>query len=202
MCAVIPALVIAKSALVYLARHGQTDYNAQLRFQGRLPVPLNENGRSQARELAEAAATLSFAVLWCSPLLRARQTADIVAERLGLEPREDERLVETDAGDWTDRPFEEVARKAPDLFAAFGAGDPGFAFPGGESFAQQGRRVAQALAEIEAGEGPALVVCHGQVIRLALTQRGREIEQASTGTRHTVSNGALVRLPPPVVSGR
>ncbi len=177
---------------VYLARHGQTAYNLEGRFQGQLPVPLDETGRAQATELAERAGSQAFAALWCSPLLRARETADAIAGRIGLEPREDPRLMETDAGAWTDRSFADVQAEAPDAFAAFVGGEPDFAFPGGESFVQQGVRVAAALAEIEREALPALVVCHGGVIRIALFQRaGRGV---AMGVR--VPNAALVPLPP------
>jgi probable phosphoglycerate mutase len=177
---------------VYLARHGQTAYNLEGRFQGQLPVPLDDTGRAQAAELAERAASHDFVKLWCSPLLRARETADIVAARIGLEPHEDPRLMETDAGDWTDRSFADVQAEAPDAFAAFVGGEPDFAFPGGESFAQQGIRVAAALAEIEQGTLPALVVCHGGVIRIAIFQRvGRGVAMSER-----VPNGALIPLEP------
>lgn len=177
---------------VYLARHGQTAYNLEGRFQGHLPVPLDQTGRAQAAELAERAQGYGFRALWCSPLLRARETADVVAQALGLRPREDARLMETDAGDWTDRSFAEVHAQAPELFAAFVAADPAFAFPGGESFAQQDVRVNEALAEVEAGVLPALVVCHGMVIRAALTHRaGHRSERFER-----VPNGALVPLDP------
>ncbi len=63
----------------------------------------------------------------------------------------DARLAETDAGDWTDKLFSEVQAQAPELFAKFLAGDPSFAFPGGESFAQQEERVAAALARGRSG---------------------------------------------------
>jgi broad specificity phosphatase PhoE len=189
-------------ASVYLARHGQTAYNLERRFQGHLPVPLDETGREQARDLAERAAAgasaaagvagTPFAALWCSPLRRARETADIVAVRIGLEPREDARLVETDAGDWTDHLFVDVQAEDPEGFAGFVEGRPDFAFPGGESFAQQGVRVAAALAAVEKGELPALVVCHGVVIRIALYQRaGHRIALAER-----VPNAALVPLDP------
>jgi broad specificity phosphatase PhoE len=170
-------------------------------------VPLDETGRAQAADLAERAsagaggtpaggtdgnAGVPFIALWCSPLLRARQTADIVGARLDLEPREDARLAETDAGDWTDRLFVDVQAEDPDGFAGFIEGDPNFAFPGGESFAQQGARVAAALADVEAGELPALVVCHGVVIRIALYQRaGHRVALAER-----VPNAALVPLDP------
>jgi probable phosphoglycerate mutase len=177
---------------VYLARHGQTAYNLEGRFQGQLPVPLDETGRAQAVDLAERAAEHGFRALWCSPLLRARETADIIARRIGLEPTEDGRLMETDAGDWTDRSFAEVQAESPERFAAFAAGDPGFAFPGGESFAQQEERVSAALAEVERGTLPALVVCHGMVIRAALARRaGHRLQRFER-----VPNGALVPLDP------
>jgi len=156
---------------VYLARHGQTAYNHVGRFQGQQAIPLDDTGRAQARELAERASGYGFRALWCSPLLRARETADAVAARLGLAPVEDARLMETDAGDWTDRSFADVIAEEPELFAAFAAADASFAFPGGESFAEQEQRVGAALDAIEAGVLPALVVCHGMVIRAAFAVR-------------------------------
>jgi broad specificity phosphatase PhoE len=179
-------------ATVFLARHGQTAYNLEGRFQGQQPVPLDDTGREQAGVLAERAAEYGFTALWCSPLLRARETAEIVSARIGLEPREDARLMETDAGDWTNRPFADVQSEAPELFEKFFTGNPSFAFPGGESFAAQEVRVAAALREIEAGALPALVVCHGMVIRAALSVRiGRWLPD---GQR--VPNGAIVPLEP------
>jgi broad specificity phosphatase PhoE len=180
---------------IYMARHGQTSYNRERRFQGHLPVPLDDEGRAQSRALADAAVAYKFAALWCSPLLRARQTADVVAGRLGLEPREDPRLMETDAGSWTDRTFAAVQAQAPAEFARFAALDPTFAFPAGESFADQAVRVKAALKEIAKGETPALVVCHGVVIRLALAPY-----LPSGAPPPRVPNGALLALGPPALT--
>lgn len=180
-------------ASIYLARHGQTAYNLEGRFQGHLPVPLDKLGRIQAAELAGRAAAHNFAVLWCSPLLRARETADAVAARTGLAPQQDARLAETDAGDWTDLSFAEVNAREPAAFAAFVAGDEGFAFPGGESLVHQQERVSAAMVDIARGPLPALVVCHGLVIRAALSWRaGRWL----SGENERVANGALVPLDP------
>jgi broad specificity phosphatase PhoE len=155
-------------------------------------VPLDELGRQQALALAERALSYDFAALWCSPLLRARETADAVAAKIGLQPREDARFMETDAGDWTNRSFADVSAEAPELFAAFANAESDFAFPGGESFVQQEQRVGAALNDVEAGELPALVVCHGMVIRAALSVRiGRWLPY---GQR--VPNGAIVPLEP------
>jgi broad specificity phosphatase PhoE len=171
---------------VFLARHGRTAYNALGRFQGHLPVPLDDLGREQAAALAERAARREWAALYTSPLARARETARAVAARIGLEPREDPRLAETDCGDWTDRWFRDVQAEDPEGFAAFVRSDPGFRFPGGESFAEQAVRVDAALREIARGPLPALVVCHRGVMRLALGEGVAEI-----------GNAALLQWPPP-----
>jgi broad specificity phosphatase PhoE len=97
--------------------------------------------------------------------------------------------METDAGDWTDRSFVDVRAEAPELFDAFAAAQPSFAFPGGESFSEQEVRVGAALLDVETGELPALVVCHGMVIRAAFMVRG-----ATTFER--LPNAALVPLDP------
>ncbi len=177
--------------MILLARHGQTAYNRELRFQGHLPVPLDETGREQAHELARrAAARGDIAALWCSPLARARETADLVAAAIGLEPREDARFAETETGDWTDRPFAEVSAEDPDGFAAFVRCDSGFRFPGGESFAEQAQRVAAALEDVRAGALPALVVCHRGVMRLALAAAAGDDAQRTA----EVPNAALLEL--------
>ncbi|MHB1538856.1 MAG: histidine phosphatase family protein [Solirubrobacteraceae bacterium] len=175
---------------IYLARHGQTAYNLERRFQGQMEVPLDDTGRAQAGQLAQRAEAGGFAALWSSPLLRAQETAEAISFRIGLPIRTDARLMETDAGDWTDRTFAEIEQEAPQLFASFATGDSSFAFPGGESFAEQAARIEAALAEIEEGQTPALVVCHGVVIRLAVSLRaGRRVPLAER-----VPNAALVPL--------
>ncbi len=100
--------------------------------------------------------------------------------------------METDAGDWTDRFFTDVRGEAPELFDAFASADPGFAFPGGESFAQQEVRVNAALERVQAGALPALVVCHGMVIRAALHTRARPGQIPF----RRVPNAAIVPLDP------
>jgi broad specificity phosphatase PhoE len=176
---------------IHLARHGQTAYNHEGRFQGHLPVPLDATGREQAVALAEAAAQVQIVSFWCSPLHRARETAAIVGARIGLQPREDARFAETDTGDWTGRSFAEIRAEDPDGFARFQHSDPTFRYPGGESFAEQSERVMAALADLRAqpAQLPALVVCHRGVIRLALaaitgdpTAGGREIPNAALVT--------------------
>jgi broad specificity phosphatase PhoE len=176
---------------IHLARHGQTAYNHEGRFQGHLPVPLDETGRRQAAALAEAAAAIDLAALWCSPLHRARETADIVGGRIGLQPQEDARFAETDTGDWTGRSFAEISALHPDGFARFRRSDPTFRYPGGESFAEQSERVLAGIEDLRSRRDqlPTLVVCHRGVIRLALAARG----DLSAGAQE-VPNAGLVAV--------
>lgn len=176
--------------MVFLARHGQTAHNREERFQGHLPVPLDATGRAQAARLAEEAAERPWGSLWCSPLARARETAAIVAARIGIEPRADARFAETDTGAWTGRTFADVRAEDPAGFAGFECAEPTFRFPGGESYAEQAARVAAGLADVRAGAGPALVVCHRGVIRIVLAaHHGDEALRTSA-----IPNGALVAL--------
>jgi glucosyl-3-phosphoglycerate phosphatase len=178
--------------VILLARHGETDDNVPpLRFQGQRDTPLNERGREQARELAERVAALDppVASLWSSDLSRARETAEIVGERIGLEPRLDARLREGWRGEWEGFLFEQIAASDPERYAAWRAPDAevGFGFPGGETLAQQQARVLEALGDVKAelafrpsatasgppagDESTALVVCHGGSIRTVLCAR-------------------------------
>ena len=160
---------------VLMARHGQTDDNLQpVRFQGFRDTPLNDTGRAQARELAEQIARRpeGIVALWSSDLSRARETAEIVGARIGLEPRLDARLREANRGEWEGHLFIDIERSDPDRFAAWMRAGPSWRFPGGESLQEQQDRVRAALSEIHAaGELPALAMCHGGCIRVMLCRR-------------------------------
>lgn len=183
--------------MILLARHGETDDNRARRFQGRRDSALNELGREQARALAAEVRGENVAVVYASPLRRAWETAAIVGEALGLEPRADERLVEIDVGDWTGRLQEEVAETEADVFQTWLHADERFRFPGGESIGEQRARVSAAIADVRARcESPALLVCHGGTIRAALLSTlGPE------AFRLDPPNGSMHRLPAPVAGG-
>jgi probable phosphoglycerate mutase len=176
---------------IYLARHGQTSYNKVRRFQGQMDVPLDETGRRQARELAVRVADLGLVALWASPLARARQTAEAVAVHIGLPIRFDDRLMETDTGIWTDRWFDDLKREDPQAYQGFLAAPEDFRFTGGESYAEQGDRVMAAIAEIDQGPKPVLVVCHGMAIRLAVSRRTGK----PWSIKDPVENTEVVQLP-------
>nr|WP_052478001.1 histidine phosphatase family protein [Kibdelosporangium sp. MJ126-NF4]CEL15290.1 Phosphoglycerate mutase family [Kibdelosporangium sp. MJ126-NF4]CTQ95669.1 Phosphoglycerate mutase family [Kibdelosporangium sp. MJ126-NF4] len=179
---------------IYLARHGQTAYNAARRFQGQTEVPLDETGQRQAKELAIKVADLGLVELWSSPLTRARQTAEAVSAHLGLPIRFDPRLMETDTGVWTDRLYDELNEADPEAFHGWVTGAADFGFEGGETYREQGDRVLAALTEIERGPRPALVVCHGMVIRLALIRRTGSPDMWASSA--SAPNAVVVEFPP------
>jgi broad specificity phosphatase PhoE len=159
---------------VVLARHGQTDDNREpIRVQGFVDTPLNDTGRRQARELAQRiAAGQPIDSLWASDLSRARETAEIVGARIGLEPTLDARLREANRGDWEGQRFVDLEREQPEGYAAWLRAGLEFRFPGGESLLDQQERVTAACRDIHAtGRLPALVVCHGGSIRVMLCAR-------------------------------
>jgi broad specificity phosphatase PhoE len=161
---------VAAEGAILLARHGETDDNRPpLRFQGWRDTPLNATGLRQAEELADRVADLGLRSLWSSDLMRALQTAEIVAERLGLEPRVDERLREANRGRWEGRTFEEVARDEGDAYNAWMRAGDRWRFPGGESLREQQDRVTASVEDVRrAGDLPALLICHGGSIRVML----------------------------------
>ena len=161
---------MAAEEAVLLARHGETDDNRPpLRFQGWRDTPLNDTGRRQAEELAERVADLGLRSLWSSDLMRALRTAEIVGDRLVLEPRVDPRLREANRGRWEGRTFEEVAREEPDAYSAWMRAPDRWRFPGGESLREQQDRVTASVEDVRrARDLPALLICHGGSIRVML----------------------------------
>ena len=131
-----------------LIRHGETDWNVEGRYQGQADPPLNAKGVAQAHKLAQALSSASLDVLYTSPLRRARQTAQILAETLGLPLHLEPRLMEIHQGDWQGRLRADIAARYPDLFRRWQTEPWVVTPPGGESLAQVQARVYAALDEI------------------------------------------------------
>lgn len=84
---------------IYITRHGQTNWNIERRFQGRTDNELNENGIKQAHEVAEKLDNVPIDIIICSPLTRAKQTAEIINEKRGIAIIFDNNLLERDYGE-------------------------------------------------------------------------------------------------------
>ncbi len=172
-----------------LARHGQTADNANGLILGRRDPMLSQLGEQQAAALAIQARARGVVAIWCSPLLRARQTASVVGHAIGVEPAVLDDLIESARGEWEGVSQTVLVQRTPELFAAFEAGDPDFAFPGGESIRSQVLRTRRALAVVAAGTQPALVVAHAGTIRAALIAAGQSVPP-----ERALANGEAIAL--------
>ena len=152
-------------ATLLLARHGETDWNAERRWQGHSDRPLNQRGRAQARALAERLDATRLEAVYSSDLRRARDTAAVVAERQGVEHRTLPELREVDVGTWAGLTKAEVERRHPEGFARWQQGYA--AWEDGETYEQMSDRVIGAVLRVadEHPAAPVLVVSHGGCIR-------------------------------------
>jgi len=156
---------------IHLVRHGQTIMNTQVRFRGRLDVPLNEVGRAEARDAAHALRGAGLVAVSTSPLGRAREVADAIARVNGVGAvRAQPDLMNLDYGAWEGLTKEESAAVAPEAWADY-VDDPEHAVcPDGEPLAEAADRVVAALRAI-AHEHPGqsvAAVSHGVMLRLAV----------------------------------
>jgi probable phosphoglycerate mutase len=151
---------------IVVVRHGQTEWNVQARIQGQGDSELTEEGRAQARSIAQRLARERFDVLISSDLGRAAATAQHIAGRCGLPIVLDARLRERRFGVGEGMTYEEIDRAYPGAFARIRNVDPDFVIPGGESRRQFHERVRAAfdsLARAHAGR-TVVVVTHGGVL--------------------------------------
>ncbi len=156
---------------ILLIRHGENEYVAKGRLAGRLPgILLNENGRNQAQKLALALAKAPIKAVYSSPMERCLETAEPLAQTLGLTTIERPGLIEIDFGEWADKTLKELRRRK--LWKVVQNTPSRMQFPGGETFAAAQLRIT---AEIEtlakAHEDSAWIACfsHSDVIRLAIS---------------------------------
>ena len=159
-------------APIFVLRHGETEWNTELRLQGSRDSPLTERGRSQARAMGAAlrqALTIgghdtAMLDLVASPLGRTRETAALVGEALGLSAatwRSDARLAELRYGDWEGLRVREIDGLAPGAMARWRADPHDFTPPGGETHAELSARTKSFLDEALRTGRPLVIVGHG-----------------------------------------
>ena len=157
------------AARVGLIRHGRTDWNRARRIQGQCDVPLDEEGLAQAERLAALALPCSPVALYTSDLLRARQTAAVLAARTGLTPQPCRTLRERHFGLLQGLDADEAQVRQPEFWQRHKQRDPYCGFGPGESltlFMQRVERTLRALARRHAGDA-LLIVTHAGVIEMA-----------------------------------
>jgi broad specificity phosphatase PhoE len=189
---------------VYLARHGESDWNVERRWQGHADRPLTERGREQAARLAERLADVELDAIYASDLRRAWETAEAVARSRGIEVVRLPELREVDVGSWCGLTRDECAELYPDAFARWQAGGSGW--DNGESYEDMGERIVAAIRRlaVEHAGGTILVVSHGGPIRavhahalgvdIATHRRTGPVEPNARLSAVAVENGRIARL--------
>ncbi len=167
------AAVVAVEDLTPLifVRHGETDWNRELRFQGQRDIPMNERGRRQAARNGRAVASILAAGDWrlvASPLGRSVETMRILLQPAGQPGRPfatDAALVEAHYGDWEGLTLAEITERYPEESRAREANKWGYVPPNGESYAMLSDRVSAWLRTLDA---PTFIVAHGGVLRVLM----------------------------------
>ena len=154
---------------LYFIRHGQTDWNAELRLQGQRDIPINETGRAQAarngRKLSETITQPDHYDFVASPLSRTRETMEILRQEMRLPPqgfRTDPILKEMNYGTWEGFTMNELSAKAPDAVEARSADKWNSNAHDGESYSMLSDR---ALKWLQSVDRDSVIVSHGAFSR-------------------------------------
>jgi len=180
---------------ILLARHGETVYNVEGRWQGQTDSPLTERGLAQARELAHALAAEQVAAVYSSDLGRASSTAAEVAALHGLPVLPDRRLREIHVGAWAGKAREQIEAEFPGSLQAWAAAPSQFHIPSGEKLVEAQARALSFFADrMPAHIGQTVVVIsHGAVTQAILVcAMGRTI--ADLWLKERVDNCQISRL--------
>lgn len=186
---------------ILLIRHGQTEWNAEGRWQGTLDVPLSETGREQARALGRYLRGRPIRAIYSSDLSRAAQTAQAVGDALGLPVHYDPRWRELDLGVFQGLTYPEITAKYPAEMAGLQRDYMDYVVPKGESRRRMQQRAFDAFNEILSREqGPEIVVVtHGGPIRVLLMRLleddvlPRKIEVYNTSITTVETDGKIFR---------
>ncbi len=155
---------------IILIRHGETDWNREQVFRGRIDVALNEVGLTQARAVQESLKETEIDGIYSSPLSRAFETATIVGENRNVEVRGEEGLIDIDFGAWQGLSHQKVKEEYKDLYETWLAQPDLVTFPDGESLKEVRIRSMESLEEvIKNNPGKTLaLVSHRVVLKVLL----------------------------------
>lgn len=133
---------------IILVRHGQTPWNKDKIFRGSKDIPLNDQGREEARLAGEWLKGETIQAAYTSPLSRSRETAAAIARHHGIEVKDLAGLSDLCYGDWEGLPLTEVKMKYADLYRQWEATPHMVRFPGGETLAEVRGRALSAVIEV------------------------------------------------------
>ena len=154
---------------IILARHGETEWNVEEIFRGRIDVELNETGRKQAKLLAEYLSSSKIEAVYSSPLKRALKTAETIASYHKLEVIITPGLIDLDFGKWQGLPNHEVKDKYKALYTEWISRPEKVKFPAGESLNDGRKRAISVVDEVIAKyEGTVILVSHRVVNKVLI----------------------------------
>ena len=163
---------------IFLVRHGETDWNRTRRFQGRSNVPLNEEGKNQARALASALKDENFAAIYSSPLSRALETAGFIKEfHPSLAVTKEEGFIEMELGEFDGMDARLWAEQYPDFRKAWQEKPATMRMPGGENLEEVQDRALNTLNRIlpQYPSGTALLICSHNFVLLTILCHALEL---------------------------
>lgn len=158
-------------SLIYILRHGETQWNREEIFRGHTDIPLNDAGKEQAARAARALQTKPIRTIYSSPLKRAAETACIVANELGgLEVRFDEGLRDIGFGEIEGMPVAKVKSTYPELYETWRSRPDLAQFPGGEAYDDRMTRAWDLMAKIASDKThcPSLLVTHRVICKMLI----------------------------------
>ena len=168
-------------AKLYLIRHGETDYNNALRFQGQTDIPLNQKGIQQAEKVAGFLKDVPLQAIYTSSLKRARTTAEIIGRAKGLEPQATDALREMSFGIWENMNSKDIQKKYAKEWKDFFASPAKIKIPEGESMSEVQQRAYPEVQRIldQYPEGDVAFVAHGGIIRVLIcTMLGLDLNRS------------------------
>lgn len=186
-----------RTTTIILCRHGESEGNREQRFGGHSPTPLTEHGRVQARAAAQQLKAAGIDAIYASDLVRAAETAAVIAEITRLSVRSTSALRERSVGQLTGLTFGEARARFPDAFAALLRMEMHACPPDGETYAQCRARASTFLEQVvaeHAGQRVLLVSHQLTVMQLIFHVLGIDEAQAATRLLFQVDHCALHTL--------
>ncbi len=157
-------------SLIYLIRHGQTDWNREKIFRGLADRPLSEHGKREAQAVARFLAKERIQFIYASPLKRAIETAEPLARDKGRNVEVLKGVIDLDFGEWSGMPMKEVRDRYPEIFENFMKRPEKAVFPAGETLDQAQQRAMAAIREVAERhpEETIAVVTHRVICKVVL----------------------------------
>lgn len=172
---------------LYLVRHGQTDWNAQGMIMGAKDIPLNSTGKEQIQFAADYLKGKSISKILSSPVLRCKQSADIISDKVSAPVQEEADFTETGFGEWVGSVYEDK-KKDPKFKHYYALPEEGI-IPGGERFADVIKRVLIGFKRISDSSENLALVTHADPVKVIVLHI---LKAESKGALHfRIDNGSI-----------